>query len=285
MGIVLTGASGFVGARILQKYPCATVVPSTLTRSAGEELKSFIKEKNPRVIINASAISDIRECEKNPEASYVANVKLPVALAEIAEEAGAKLISFSSDQVYTGCKSGGPYREDEDLPTPANVYARHKLEGERRALDIHPKGVMLRATWMYDMPLYAHKNRGNFLLNVLGAIIRKEKMQFSDCAYRGITYVRQAVEFLDKVFYLKGGAYNYGSENPLSVYQTAGALFDALGIARLKEDLLEKIPYQEGEQTPHNLWINCEKLRGQGVNFDLTADGFARCINDYRINK
>lgn len=130
--IMITGTHGFVGARAMQRYPNAISVPSELVRGAGEPLTDFIKVHNPDIILNAVAISDIGTCERNPDASYKANVMLPVVLAKTAKVVGAKLISFSSDQVYTGCLEDGPYSESDSLPTPANLYARHKLEAEQQ---------------------------------------------------------------------------------------------------------------------------------------------------------
>ena len=59
----------------------------------------------------------------------------------------AKLICFSSDQVYSAAKEPGPYTED--MVAPGNLYARHKLEMEQRVLDMDPDAVMLRSEWMY----------------------------------------------------------------------------------------------------------------------------------------
>ena len=168
--ILIAGAHGFLGARAMERYSSAIGVDSALLRNPGEELRDFVRMHRPELILNAAAISDIGACEQDPEGSYRANVMLPVTLAQAAQEVGAKLVSFSSDQVYTGCEEAGPYAEGQPLPEPANRYARQKLEAEQRVLDIHPDGVMLRATWMYDMPLYAHPNRGNFLVNTMKAV-------------------------------------------------------------------------------------------------------------------
>ncbi len=274
--IVVTGASGFVGARIMNKYPNAIAVPSELTRNADDKLVEFIKKASPNVIINAAAIADIGVCQKNPEASYMANVRLQTVLAKVARAVGAKLVSFSSDQVYTGCAFQGPYKETEELPTPANIYAIHKLEAEKRVLDICPSAVMLRATWMYDMPIKNHANRGNFLVNTLDCIKNLTQMRYSSKTFRGITYVRQVVDFLDKVFLLSGGVYNYGSENTLNMFDTAKALIKALG----REDLIDKLVVDNGEDR-HNLWMNCDKIKGCGILFDTTAQAFGRCLTDY----
>ncbi len=276
--IMITGTRGFVGARALSKYPNAIAVPSELTRAVGTELSELVCKHKPDIILNCAAISDIGTCEKNPDASYTANVLLPVTLARAASAIGAKLISFSSDQVYTGCQDEGPYSESEPLPAPANIYARHKLEAEARVLDIAPSSVLLRATWMYDMPMYKHVNRANFLTNIYNALMRRERMGYSVRDYRGITYVRQAVELLDKVFSLSGGVYNYGSENDLNMYETALACARTLGYEELAKELIFKTYTHR-----HNLWMNCSKLKACNVCFDTTEQGFARLALDYRI--
>ncbi len=284
--IMITGAHGFVGARAIQRFPGAIPVAGELLRNAGEPLVDFVKLHNPDIIINAAAISDIGTCEKNPEASYAANVRLPVVLAKASKEIHAKLISFSSDQVYTGCEWEGPYREDDALPPPMNVYARHKLEAEQRVLEICLDAVMLRATWMYDMPIYSgvngagHRNRGNFLMNMLGAVLQGRKMMLSSEEYRGITYVRQVVELLEQVFTLPGGVYNYGSENPMNMLETGKALLKALGL----EESIERT-IQNTERSRHNLWMDCGKIREQGIVFDTTAEGFVCCAEDYGLGR
>ena len=255
--ILIAGAHGFLGARAMERYPSAIGVDSALLRNPGEELRAFVREYRPELILNAAAISDIGACEQDPEGSYRANVMLPVILAQAAQEVGAKLVSFSSDQVYTGCQEAGPYAENQTLPEPANRYAR-----------------MLRATWMYDMPLYAHPNRGNFLVNTMKAVGQGSPVRVPWGQYRGITYVRQVVENLDAAFNLPGGVYNYGSENPLTMLETAEALLRTLDLKGTVEDTGER---------RHNLWMDCGLLRQSGIHFDTTAEGFARCGRDYGL--
>lgn len=102
-----------------------------------------------------------------------------------------------------------PYREDE--AKPANIYGAHKLEMEQRVLDRQPDSVMLRAEWMYDYI----SPRGNYLLNVLNA---EETLTFGK-QYRGITYLREVCENMERVIKLPGGVYNFGSETTQSMYE------------------------------------------------------------------
>ncbi len=275
--ILLTGATGFVGRRAKEFFSDAMIMPSEAVRKP-KSASEFVLKNEPEIIIHTAAISDIGACERDPEGSYKANVLLPLALAEASKQLGAKLVAFSSDQVYTGCETEGPYKESDILPTPTNTYARHKLEMENRVLDICPTSVHLRATWMYDMPSYDHKNRGNFIMNSIKTLMKSEKLTGNN-QFRGITYVRQVAEFLDKAATLPGGAYNYGSENPLNMYETVCAFLDAIGFGNRKEELARYVDAPKG-----NLWMDCSKIKAHGINFDTTAEGFARCIKDYGLH-
>lgn len=107
----------------------------------------------PDGILHTAAISDTGYCADHPEQAYRANVELPVWLARAAAEIGAKLVAFSSDQVYAGVEQSGPLPETIPLK-PANVYGQGKLEMEQRVQALCPGAVLLRATWMYDLPGY-----------------------------------------------------------------------------------------------------------------------------------
>ena len=173
MKILLTGAQGFVGARIRDHMQ--VICSPSLRNASLDEVKKLMDEVQPDAVIHTAAMSDISSCEKDPEGSYYANVLLPLYLAKAAPF--IKHVMFSSDQVYAGCEEGGPYREE--TVCPANLYGRQKLEMEERVLEIAPDAVMLRATWMYDLPVFGVPNRGNLIMNMLLSAARGETLSFS----------------------------------------------------------------------------------------------------------
>ena len=291
MKILITGARGFVGARLMKELEGAIAAPSIQGMNE-EQIKRIVEESEADVIIHTAAISDVGTCEKTPEASYHANVLLPVYLANSSD--GRKLICFSSDQVYRGCESDGPYREDE--AKPANIYGAHKLEMEQRVLDRQPDSVMLRAEWMYDYI----SPRGNYLLNVLNA---EETLTFG-CQYRGITYLREVCENLERIvklpenglqqsgklsgeavlaenqpgkqnviLQLPGGVYNFGSETTQSMYEITKEFLQITG---------SRQQVQEGSLV-HNLWMDCRKAAQYGIVFSDVMGGLRRCLVDYRL--
>ena len=259
--MILVTGNGFVGGKIMQICPNTIACPS-LRAASEEDIKRIVEESEIDTIIHTAAISDIGVCQNNPEASYTANVQLPIYLAKAAKH--RKLICFSSDQVYSGLEEEGPYSEESVKPN--NIYAEHKLEMEQRVLEIVPDAVMLRAEWMYDYYL----KKTNYFMNIINA---KEAVSFSSSQYRGITYVKEVAENMEKVMQLPGGVYNFGSETTKSMYEISKEFLAVLG----KDIKLEDAPPR------HNLWMNCEKARKLGVNFRTVEDGLKECVKDYKL--
>lgn len=92
--VLVTGAGGFVGARILDMWRgqfalCA--FPSDTLRTADENaVLRFILKEHPDVIVHTAALSNTQYCQQEPEDSFRANVLLPEWVAKGAEEVGAK---------------------------------------------------------------------------------------------------------------------------------------------------------------------------------------------------
>ena len=274
--ILVTGAGGFVGARIMQqwagRYELCTFPKGFLALAQEPDVRRFILQQRPDAILHTAALSDTGYCASHPEEAQRANVELPVWIARAAAECGAKLVAFSSDQVYVGVQQSGPLPETLVLH-PSNVYGRGKLEMEQRVQMVCPDAVLLRATWMYDLPGYRLPIRANLPLNLLRAVQTEADLRFSVRDFRGVTYVRQVVENLEPALRLLGGVYNYGSENTENMVMTAWQFAEALGIT----------VWMEEEDWSRNLAMDCSKLRAAGIYFDTTAEGIRRCLRDYGL--
>jgi len=262
--ILVTGETGFVGHKIMECCSNTIACPS-LRDKTEDEIKRIVEESGVDVIIHTAAISDIGVCQANPEASYIANVQIPICLAKAVKKANIKLICFSSDQVYTGLDEEGPYTEEmTDGSKPANIYAEHKLEMENRVLDIITDAVMLRAEWMYDY----YMKKSNYFMNMINAT---ETVSFSSRQYRGLTYVKEVAENMENVIKLPGGVYNLGSETTKSMYEISKDFLKLIGKDIRVEDC----------EPRHNLWMNCEKARKHGVIFRTVEDGLKACARDF----
>ena len=107
-------------------------------------------------------------------------------------------------------------------------------------------------------------------MNIINA---KDTVAFSSRQYRGITYVKEVAENMEKVIQLPGGVYNFGSETTKSMYEITKEFLADLG----KDIRLEDAPPR------HNLWMNCEKARKLGVEFRRVEDALRACAKDYKF--
>ncbi|MBD9257759.1 MAG: NAD-dependent epimerase/dehydratase family protein [Faecalibacterium sp.] len=275
--VLITGAGGFVGSRVLQqwqgKYELCAFRKGFLCTATETEVLTQTRARDPDVILHTAALSDTGYCAQHPAEAYRANVELPVWLAQAAQQTKAKLVAFSSDQVYAGTKQQGPLSEALDLH-PANIYGRYKLEAEQRVLELCPDSVHLRASWMYDLPGYGLPIRGNLPLNLLRAALKGEAVRFSRNDFRGVTYVRQVIENLEPAMDLPGGVYNFGSGNAEDMVCTARRFAKALGITvKIAEESWER-----------NLVMDAAKLERSGIRFAATQQGIRCCLQDYGLS-
>ena len=275
--VLVTGAGGFVGARILDMWRgqfalCA--FPSDTLRTADENaVLRFILKEHPDVIVHTAALSNTQYCQQEPEDSFRANVLLPEWVAKGAEEVGAKLLSCSSDQVYAGVTQRGALAETLPL-SPSNVYGQHKLEAEARVLARCPDAVALRLPWMYDLPGYHLPIRGSLPLNILRAAKTGEVLRFSRNDYRGVGYVREVIANLLLAMALPGGVYNFGSGNDKDMVDTA--LYFA--------HLLQVDVRIEETDFVRNLVMDGQKLQEHGIVFRSTQGAFRRCLADHGMD-
>jgi dTDP-4-dehydrorhamnose reductase len=81
----------------------------------------------PDAVVNAVGVVKQRKEAEDPVVSIETNALLPHRLARLCSAAGARLVHFSTDCVFSG--RVGRYRET-DPPDPEDLYGRSKLLGE-----------------------------------------------------------------------------------------------------------------------------------------------------------
>ena len=275
--ILVTGASGFVGSRFVERWKGEYTI---LAPGHGEmditdvaSVERYCMEKAPDVVVHLAAISNTWYCEQHPEESYRVNVEGACNVALASARCGAKLVFFSSDQVYNGNLESGLLTEDIAVH-PENVYGRHKLEAEQRVLGICPEAVALRATWMYDMEREGMPTHANFVLNIAHAIKEGAQLRFPVREYRGITWVKEVVELLPHAFDLPGGVYNFGAENLLNTYETACRYCEML--AGEQDSAIILPDHERYPEHVRNISISMDKAHrasGGTIRFHDTLEG------------
>ena len=164
MKIIVTGCKGQLGTEILkqlregrseigpipEKLLNATVIAVDLPDldiSNYKMVDEFIRRNRPDVIINCTGFNDEDGCETDPDRAYRVNALAPRNLALAADALGAKMVQFSTDDVFAKA-SHHPYNEF-DAPAPESLYGKSKLAGEEFVRTLCHRYLIVRSAWPY----------------------------------------------------------------------------------------------------------------------------------------
>lgn len=277
--LLITGSTGFLGSRLAlyykDKYELLLPTHSQLNVSREEAVMAYMEQFQPDIVLHCAALSNTWYCEQHPDESHRVNVQGTVKIAKACKHIGAKLVFMSSDQVYNGTPVSGPLKE-QDVFQPVNVYGRHKLEAEQRALRNNPMSVALRLTWMYDVPSSPMKLNSNILVNIQKALDEGTTIKAATHEYRGVTNVWEVVRNMEQTLKRPGGIYNYGSGNHIDSYTLFLKVANIMGT---KEPSTFILPDEErfSEQT-RNLTMDCSLINNFGIRFNDSVEGIEKAI-------
>ena len=139
--VVVVGASGLVGSRILARLGKTAVGTYHSRPAAGlhlldvtepDDVADFFDAMRPTAVVLAAAYTHVDGCERDPARSHDVNVVGARNVARAAAAHSARVVFLSSDYVFGS--DDGPHRIDE-APRPLNQYGQHKLEAERVVRD------------------------------------------------------------------------------------------------------------------------------------------------------
>ena len=183
----------------------------------------------PELVLNCAAFHNFDVCETEEDRSFEVNARAVKRLAQRCEEAGARLVHFSTNYVFDGTREE-PYAEG-DLPNPRSVYATSKLAGEYAALSYASGAVVIRSAGLYGRHGSASKG-GNFVTRMLaragedGARLRVVADQRLSPTYtRDLAEAALAAARLDG-----GGVLHVTASDACSWYEFTEAIMEIAGI-------------------------------------------------------
>jgi dTDP-4-dehydrorhamnose reductase len=107
-------------------------------------LERFLRELQPDAIIHTAGLTNVEECEANPELACRLNVDAAQNVARAAALLGAKLVHLSSDHLFDGEL---PLRSETDPPKLLNVYAKTKWQAEQVVAQACPDVLIVRTNF------------------------------------------------------------------------------------------------------------------------------------------
>ena len=275
--LLVTGASGFLGSRIVNfykdKYEVYAPTHKEMDITDEVSVNRVLSGYRPDVVIHCAAISDVGLCEKESERAWNINVNGSIHIAKASRQIHAKCILCSSDQVYFGSLVKEAHKEEEQLQ-PVNLYGIGKLKAEQECQKVNPDCVLLRLSWMYDVKTVNEKEHSDFFRSLLLQMKGTEQLSFPIYDKRGITDVNEVIQNLEKTFEIAGGVYNFGSSNDKSTFDMIYEVFCKVGLDTNKLHKNE-IAFQVN---PRNITMCQQKIEKAGIFFSTTEEGILKNI-------
>lgn len=164
MKILITGSTGLVGRALTEHCrdsddEVIALSHSDLNIADVDQVNASIENNGPKVVVNCAAWTDVDGCESDPERCNQINAIGPENLANACRRVSALLIAISTDYVFDGTKEG--FYTQRDNPNPLSVYAKSKLEGERRVQENNANSIVVRTGFIFG------PGGKNFLSNVV----------------------------------------------------------------------------------------------------------------------
>lgn len=264
MKVLVTGAGGLVGRAVADH--CASEGDDVrafdhrgLDITDAQSVNKAIIEVRPDVVINCAAWTDVDGCESDHERAQRANAVGPELLASACRDAGALLITISTDYVFDGKKHG--FYTQQDQPNPLSVYARSKLEGERRAQAAWPRTIVARSGYIFG------PGGTNFLSTLLDRARRGESLKAISDMTGTPTYARDLARRLRELAQANSPAiYHVVNAGPGVSFEEFAR--SALGFAGLDAGILRTVTLAELDRPaarPRNSRLRCLLSKNLGL--------------------
>lgn len=272
MKIMILGANGFTGRRILKRLSfkhqvlACSLHPDILPEEGYEfhilDMQSvdatdaLLNNFRPDVIINACAMSVVDYCEQHPEEAYALNVTAVKHLAEYSQSNSCRLIHLSTDFVFDGTATEA-YTET-DTTNPINYYGKTKQWSEEVIEQACTNYAIARIEVVYGKPFTGQ--HGNIVHLVKTRLQNGQSIRVVSDQFRSPTWVEDIARAIESLLSDKyQGIYHICGGETMSVADIAYRVAKHFG---LDTSLIQPVTTDEmNEATPRPLFspMNTEK--------------------------
>ncbi len=292
--LLVTGASGYVGERLVRRFADrgwstagtyltnpitldhADTVPVDLTdREAAFRL---IRDVRPWAVVHAAAMTNVAECERQPEEAHAAILGTTENLRAAIEHQtpGTPLLLFSTDQVFDG--ESAPYAEDAD-PKPRNRYGSLKCAAEQITLGIR-EGTVLRSALVYGPP---GRYRASFLGWMYDALTKGTELNLFLDEWRTPVFVDDLTAAVHTLL-VKGarGVFHAGGPERLSRVEIGHAFCRVFALPGDTIRSVKRSAVPGPVPRLADVSLSCGALRSLGWRPTNFMDGLAKCREQWR---
>ena len=266
--VLLTGSNGLLGQKLQELFAQHTAEFTLFCTSRGpnrqpegaysyydidltnpEEVMELCDTVEPRVIINAAAMTNVDACESDAEGAWNINVGAVHSLIEAATRHKSHIIQLSTDFVFDG--ESGPYLETDDV-NPLSVYGKTKEEAEG---DLLRSG--LRNTVLRTVLVYGHAKalgRSNIALWIAESISKGLPVRLVRDQFRTPTLAEDLAQaVLLSCQHHPNGIYHIASDENVSIVELGQLIMEEFGLGSKIAEIVEISTAELAQPAPRPL--------------------------------
>jgi dTDP-4-dehydrorhamnose reductase len=245
--VLLTGANGLLGQKLvalLQGRRAVDLVATgrgpnrtplaegytyhSLDLTETQSLRNLFETYKFTEVIHCAAMTQVDQCEQEPEACQLHNVEVVRTLVSLCLEHNARLIHISTDFIFDGEES--PISETVQ-PNPVSVYGRAKWEAEQLVTQSGVTAAIVRTSLVYGV--VPNMSRSNIVLWVKSNLEASKAINVVDDQWRSPTLAEDLADGVASVLFRnKTGVFNIAGAEYMSVIDIAWRVADFFGLDR-----------------------------------------------------
>ncbi len=220
-----------------------------------QELEKELIRINPDILINAAGMTNVEECEANPEEAKKINGIIPGMLARLSKKLNIYFVHISTDHLFDGTKS---FQTEEDTISPINEYGKSKAKGEQEVIKYNKDALIVRTNFFGWGTSY-RQSFSDFIINSL----RQEKKitLYSDVYFTPI-FIQTLIELIQVLIKNnRTGIINIVGNERISKYDFGILIAEIFG---LNKNLIEKgliVNNKNLVQRPKDMSLSNHKIK------------------------
>ena len=271
MRILVAGASGLLGHALVPALLAGGHEVVAHGNRKGLDVSGDLTDRavahrllagvQPDAIVNLVALTNVDQCEKEPDAAFRLNVRVVENLVDgaggvketetAAKGSGPFFVQISTDQVYDG---PGPHAEGAERIL--NTYALSKYAGELAAL--RANACVLRTNFFGPSALEGRPSFSDWLIGMFRS--KKPFTGFDDVLFNPLSMHTLCAMILRVLDARRGGLYNLGAREGFSKAEFGARIAQRFGLDASNMKRGRSSDVQLGAPRPTDMRTDCGRF-------------------------
>jgi dTDP-4-dehydrorhamnose reductase len=290
--VLITGASGFIGARLSRLLATRCCVAGTyltneVVRVAGvkyyrldvidsDGVWKLVRDVQPDIVVHVAGTKDIGFCAEHREQAWLVHAVGTRNVVQACADVQARIVYISTDCVFDGAKE---LYSENDATDPFNVYGQVKLEGEKTVLTRGLDAAVIRASLLFGWCLPGQAS--NTVMDVIRSAQCHLPISLPTTLFNTPLYVGEAVHAIGSIALSSlSGVFHVAGRERLSRFALALATARTFGL-----DTSEILPTESTTGLrPLNSCLDPSGVeQALGVRFSSAQEGLERMRREPRV--